>query len=120
MRRRSLKFPEFGKLQKNVVAVHHRNDEADHAVPHAAAEEVVAQKRKRRMEGELKHIGASAALVHLLRSVGGVAIDRLEMVGDIAKSKVLKLPSKLSDGATYDHPLVDVVAGPFGGSSIVK
>src|SRR5438876_10139365 len=102
-----LKLPEFGELQKHVVAVQRRDDEADDAVPQAAPDNVVSQERQRRMEGELKDVGAAAALVHLLRGVGGVTIDRLEMIGDIAKGKVLKFSTEPPDGAPYRHRLVD-------------
>src|SRR5688500_1592791 len=115
-----LQFPELGELQKDVVAVHRRDDEAGGALPQSAAENVVPQKRQRRMEDELKKVCAAAALVHLPGGVAGVPIDRLEMVPDSAKGKVLKFPLEPSDGAPDGHPLVNVAPGPFGRSSIVE
>ena len=47
------------------------------------------------MAGDLQQAGAPAALVHLARGVGRVAVDRLEMIGDVAVGVVLQLAAQL-------------------------
>ena len=46
------------------------------------------------MAGELQPAGAAALLVHLPRGVRRVAIDRLEMFGDVAVGEVLQLSAQ--------------------------
>ena len=67
------------------------------AVANAAAEQVVAQEGERRMAGELQAAGAAAALVHLPRGVGRVAIDRFQVIRDVAVGEVLELAAQPAD-----------------------
>src|SRR5262249_34372190 len=65
--RRPLELPQLGELQEHVVRVHPRDREADRAVAESAAQDVVAEKREERMEGEVDDCGSSAGVVHLPR-----------------------------------------------------
>ena len=60
-------------------------------------DDVVAQEGERRMAGQLQQPGAAAALAHLARGVGGVAVDGLEVIGDVAVGVVLQLAAQLAD-----------------------
>ena len=49
------------------------------------------------MAGDLQQPGAAAALVHLPRGVRRVAIDRFEVIGDVAVREVLQLAAQPAD-----------------------
>ena len=87
----ALQLPQLGELEEHVVRVHRRDDEAGHAVADAAAHEVVAQEGERRVAGQLQQAGAPAVFVHLRAPPGRVAVDRLQVVRDVAIGVVLDL-----------------------------
>src|SRR6476659_8160764 len=86
-----LKLPELRELQEHVVPVHGRDDDADGAKTEAAFSHVVAQEGQRSVEEQVPDSRTASRLVHLARGVGRVAIDRLEMIRDVAIGKVLQL-----------------------------
>ena len=102
---RLLQLPELRELQEHVVGVHRRDDEAGHAVAEAAAGDVVAQEGERRMAGELQQAGAPAVLVHLPRGQRRVAVDRLEVLGDVAVGVVLDLAAQLPRRCRRPSPI---------------
>ena len=107
-----LKLPEFREFQEHVVRVHRRDDEPRHAVGDAAFEQVVAQEGQRRVAGDLQPAGAAAILVHLACGVGRVAIDRFQVIGDVAVREVLQLFAKPADPAVDAQRFVHVTSGP--------
>src|SRR5262245_58744296 len=109
----TMQLPELRELQKDVIAVERRDDQPGRAVANAAARDVVAKKRERRMAGELQDSGAPPRLVHLFRRVRRVSIDSLEMFRDVAVRVVLQLAAQLTDVAARGDRLVHVLSRPL-------
>lgn len=72
------------------------------------------------MTGDLQPPGPPAGLVHLLRGVRGIAIDCLEVIGDIVIREVLQLAAQLSNRAADRHRFVHVASGPFSRPAVVQ
>src|ERR1035437_900899 len=72
------------------------------------------------MAGQLQPAGAAAVFLHLARGVRRGAIDRLEMIGDVAIREVLELAAQHARTAADRDRLVYVPAGPLGGAAIVQ
>src|SRR4051794_41700999 len=72
------------------------------------------------MPGDVQPAGAAALLVHLPRGERGVAIDRLEVFGDVAVRVMLQLFAHPADGSVDGERLVDVAARPLRSPSIVE
>src|SRR5262249_508015 len=107
-----LKLPQLGELQEDVVAVHRRDDESGQAVADASARDVVAQEGEGRMRREIERARPSPRFVHLAGGVGRVAIDRLEMIGNVTIREVLELAAELAGRAAHVDRLVHVASGP--------
>ena len=59
----------------------------------AAACQVVAQEGERRVADKVPHRRPASSLVHLASRVGRIAIDGLQVIGDVAVGEVLELSS---------------------------
>ena len=86
----------------------------------AAAQDVVAQERGRRMHQQIDGAGAPAALVHLPRRQRRVAVDAIEVIAQVAVRVVLQLLRQLADGAVHDDRLVHVLALPARRAPVVE
>src|SRR5204863_8956930 len=80
----------------------------------------VAGEGGRRLDGEMEEAGAAARFVQWPRGERRVAIDRLQMIGDVPIRVMLQLAPELSDRAAHGDRLVHVRAGPFGGAPVVE
>ena len=79
--------------------------EAGRAVEEAAAQDVVAQERGRRMDDEIEEAGAASALVHLPRGERGVVVDAIELVAQVAERVVLELVATAGRPARRRTPI---------------
>ena len=86
-----LKFPELREFQKDVIGVQPRDDQAGRAVLDAAAQQVVAQKGQAWVDEDLEAARAASLRQPLFRRERRVAIDRREVMGDVAIRVMLKL-----------------------------
>ena len=116
---RVLELPQLRELQEHVTRSA-RDDEPGDAVAEAAAQQVVAQEGERRVAHDLQSAGAAPASCIWLGGERRVAIDRLEVIGDVAIGVVLQLAAQASDGAVDGAPTRARTAGPLGGASIVE
>src|SRR5262249_31318024 len=116
----TLKLAQLGKFQKHVIRVHRPDDESRNAVADAAARNVIAQECQRRMAGELQQARATAGFLHLHGGVRRVAIDGLEVIGNIAIRVVFDLAVEATDGAVDGDRFVHVLSGPPGTAAIVE
>src|SRR5262249_18629522 len=111
---------ELRELEEHVIRVHPRDREAYRAVAESAAHDVVAQEREERMDGEVDGRGAAAGFVHLARRERRVAVDRLQVIGDVAVGVVLQLAPQPADFAAHGHCFVDVRSGPLRRPPVVE
>jgi hypothetical protein len=88
-----LQFPQLGELEKDVIRVHHRDDETCRAVANPAFEDVVAKEGQRRMQQALSHAGTSAVLVQLVCRSSRIAVDCLEVIVDALVREMLQFPA---------------------------
>ena len=98
-------LPQLGQLQEDVPAVHRRDHQAGGAGREAAAEDVVAQEGERRMDGDLQQRRVAAAGGAGLGGQRRVAIDLLQVFGEIAVAVVQQLAAQLRDVALDRAPI---------------
>jgi hypothetical protein len=102
-----LQFPQLREFQEHVIRVQRRDDQSGNTVANAATGNVVAKKRERWMAGKLQQARAATAFLHLFRGVGGVSVDGLEVLGDIAVGKVFDFAIQAADRAVDADSFVD-------------
>ena len=89
-----LPLPELRQLQEHVIRVEHRHEQAGGAVLDAAAQDVVAEKRQRRVDEGLEGVRPAPFREPLLGRERRVAIDRRKVMRDVAVREVLQLVSQ--------------------------
>src|SRR6476660_8288217 len=89
-----LKFPQFGQLEKYVIRIHPRHEQPGRSLAKAAAQHVIADERESWVEKQLERIRSAAFREPLFGRERGVAINRREMMRDIAVRVVLQFVSK--------------------------
>ena len=115
-----LELPELYELEQHVVRVQQRDDQSCRALPEPAAEDIVPRERECRMHGDTPEPGVASILVELTGGDGGVAIDRLQMIGDRGIRIVLQLATESADRPADANRLVDVDARPGSTSPVVQ
>src|SRR2546425_1970078 len=86
-----LNLPQLGKFEQHRVRVHERQGEPRGPVEESAPEDVVPEKRCRRMQHEVEQARAPPRLVHLTRGKRRVLIDAFEMIAQVAIRIMLQL-----------------------------
>src|SRR5262252_5867200 len=92
----NIPLPRLREFQEDVIRIERGDDEADAAEPETAAQDVVAQERERRMERDAGDRRHAAVGDHLIGGQRRVAIDRLQVMADVAVREMLQIVRELS------------------------
>src|SRR6516225_10327111 len=121
MWRENIPLPRLRELQKDVVRIERRHDQARASQAEPAAQHVVAEERERRMKRHAGDRWRAVAGDQIVRRERRVAVDRLQMVADVAVREMLEIPGEARGlGALQRDRLVHPALLPFAGAAIVE